>query len=428
MSGSRLPASPASTTHGRRASPARVTPRRASDRLPWAVLAITCLIGWAFKAHCGAYWTDNIQYVTGCYTDALPFWSLRGVAAGQLPYFQARMEYPVLTGALIWIEGTVTRLGGARADAGDFVTIVTVVNAALAFAVLGMMRRAGMPRARQYGWAAAPPLILYLGHNWDMLAVTLAIAAMLAARRDRAITATVFAALGVAAKLFPILLLPLLGLGALFTEQADLRKRVLRAATLVAVAIGVWGAVNLIPALFAFHSWFEFYRFSSERTGTAASIWTLIGTSGGLYLDAATQNRWSLIAFVAGAVAIVGLGWRRHGNTPWLLFTPVLAWFLLTNKVYSPQFDLWLYPMLLLTTRRLRPIAWFALGDLAAYVAEFWWFAGMATTFHIALAAAVRAAVMLWIIASAVFEPAPDWITRSRPVSPPPEDRPTPAD
>ena len=127
------------------------------------------------------------------------------------------MEYPVLTGALIWVEGFVARLlGGARADAADFLNAVVVGNAVLAFLILDMMRGAGVGLRRQYAWALAPPLVLYLGHNWDLLATAIAVAAVLAARRGAARRATGLAAVGAAAKLFPVLLLPLLGLEALF--------------------------------------------------------------------------------------------------------------------------------------------------------------------------------------------------------------------
>lgn len=77
--------------------------------------------------------------------------------------------------------------------------------------------------------------------------------------------------------------------------------------------------------------------------------------------------------------------------------------------------------MRVLTGWRLWPLAWFALGDIAAYFAEFWWFAGLdgyhpaATQADIALAAAFRGGAMLWIIAAAVRQPAPDWITTAQP-------------
>jgi hypothetical protein len=390
-----------------------------SRRVPYIVLGITCLLGYIFKAHCGEAWVNGIQYTSGCYSDAVPFWGLRGVAAGQMPYFEARMEYPVLTGALIWIEGAITRLvRGSAADAADFLFVVSAVNAALAFLVLWFMERAGVERLRRYAWAAAPPLILYLGHNWDMLAVALAVAAMLAARRGAATRAVQLAAIGTAAKLFPVLLLPLIGLAALFRRDAAWRDRLLASASLALAAILAWGVVNLPVAWLAFTNWSEFYAFSGTRSGTAASVWELLATFGVWNTPIPLRNMASFAAFAIGAAAIVGFGWRRHRDHLWLLFTPVLAWFLLTNKVYSPQFDLWLYPMLVLTSYRLWPLLWFALGDVAAYFAEFWMFAGMegrtpsATTTDIAIAAALRGAAMLWIIVAALRQPAPAWVAR----------------
>ncbi len=393
---------------------------RSGQAGPYLLLALTCFCGWLFKAHCGAGWTGDEQYLTGCYSDAVPFWGLRGVAAGQLPYVEARIEYPVLTGALIWLEGLVVRtIGGARGDAFDFLLVVSMVNTALAFAVLRMMERAGVPLIRRWWWAGAPPLVLYLGHNWDMLAVALAVATVLAARRGEAMAGAALAAIGTAAKLFPVLLLPLLGLGALFRPAASWGSRVTGAAGLAVTAIAFWGALNLPIALRAFENWSEFYAFSTARSGTAASIWEIMAVQGWWATDIAARNLWSFVAFASGAAAIVGLGWRRHGAAPWVLFTPVLAWFLLTNKVYSPQFDLWLYPFLLLTSRRLWPVAWFVAGDLAAYWAEFWFFAspggaGMGVTQgHIALAAAFRAAAMLWVIGDGALGRGPAWLYSS---------------
>ena len=402
---------------------------------PWSLLALTCLAGWAFKGHCGAWWANGIQYTTGCYSDAVPFWGGRGVAAGEIPYLQARMEYPVLTGALIWLECIVARLlRGPNADAATFLFVVSAVNAALAFLVLWMMERAGVDRRRLYLWAAAPPLVLYLGHNWDMLAVALAVTALLAARAGRLAVAVRWAAVGTAAKLFPVLMLPLFGLTAFFRKGDGGGRRIGGTVSLAILAILVWGAINAPLAWAAFDNWAEFYRFSSERSGTAASIWELLATFGLWASPIPARNLVSFAMFAAGAAIIVAIGWRRLGERPWLLFTPVLAWFLLTNKVYSPQFDLWLYPFLILTSYRLWPILWFAVGDAAAYFAEFWMFAGMdghspsATQGDIALAAAIRGSAMLWIIVSALRDPTPDWA-----LTPPPtgsllrRDRPTPA-
>jgi uncharacterized membrane protein len=389
-------------------------------RMLFLALALTCSLGWLFKGHCTpGGWTDAEQYSTGCYSDAIPFWTSREVDKGKVPYFQTRMEYPVLTGAAIWIEGSAVRLlFGARANATHFLAAVVLVNALLAGLVLWLFLKAGLDRRRLWMWALAPPLILYVGHNWDMVAVTLAVVAMLLARRNRLVQAAAMAGLGAAAKLWPVLLLPLLGLRSLFEGERSWTQRLLRATALSLAAIGAWALVNLPVAAFAYENWSEFYLFSQERGGTAAGTWDVLTNMSWWFTWAEDRNRYAAILFALGAAAIVGLGWRRHHTHLWVLFTPVLAWFMLTNKVYSPQFDLWLYPMLLLTAPRLWPVGLFLLGDTAAYFAEFWYFSGIeggwpaASHADIACAAVIRAAAMLWLIVDAVRRDPPGWVTR----------------
>ncbi|ATY32785.1 glycosyltransferase 87 family protein [Sphingomonas psychrotolerans] len=398
-------------------------PRDVNWRLAalWLALAATCSAGWLFKAHCvPGGWTEAEQYTTGCYNDVMPFWHGRAVADGKIPYFQTRMEYPVLTGAQIWAEGSATRLlFGKRARDWHFLGVVVIANALLAALVLKWFLAAGMDTRRLWGWALAPPLILYVGHNWDMAATALAVGAMLLAREGRLVPAAAAAGLGTAAKLFPVLALPMIGLSALFGDSRPWRQRLLRAAALSAAAIGAWALVNLPVALLAHENWSEFYRFSQERQGTAGATWDVLANMGWWFTGIEERNRYAAIAFVVGFALIVGLGWRRHQGHLWVLFTPVLAWFMLTNKVYSPQFDLWLYPLLLMTAPRLWPVALFVLGGIAAFFAEFWWFAGMehawpaTTTGQIAIAAGFRAAVMLWIIGECVLRAPPAWLASS---------------
>lgn len=386
----------------------------------WIALTLTIGAGWLFKGHCvPGGWTDAEQYTTGCYNDVMPFWHGRAVGEGKIPYFETRMEYPVLTGAQIWAEGGAARLlFGHRARDFHFLAMVVIGNGLLAALILRLFLAAGMDERRLWCWALAPPLLLYVGHNWDMAAAAFAVGALLLARQGRLIPAAAAAGLGTAAKLFPVLALPLFGLGALFGDSRPWPQRLLRATALSAAAIGAWGLVNLPVAWFAFDHWSEFYRFSQERQGTASASWDVFANMGWWSTGIAERNRYAAIAFVVGAAAIVALGWRRHRAHLWVLFTPVLAWFMLTNKVYSPQFDLWLYPVLLMTVPRLWPVALFVLGDVAAYFAEFWWFAGMehgwpaTTPTHIAIAAGFRALVMLWIIAACTLRAPPAWLVR----------------
>jgi hypothetical protein len=66
---------------------------------------------------------------------------------------------------------------------------------------------------------------------------------------------------------------------------------------------------------------------------------------------------------------------RRDPNFPrWSLAFPIIALFLITNKVYSPQYSLWLLPWFALVMPDLRLFLAFEAADVAVFVTEFSWF------------------------------------------------------
>jgi uncharacterized membrane protein len=382
-----------------------------------AVAIVVLFLGWLFKAHCylDGSWDGGEQYTVGCYTDVVPFWDGRGVAAGAVPYLEAPLEYPVLTGAQIWLEGWLSRaLVGPDTSALMFVAVVTVVNAALALGILILLHRMGVPRERLLWWALAPAIVLYVGHNWDLLAMFLLVLAIDLHRRGRAAGAGAALGLGTAAKLFPALLLPLL----LLTHLR--RREISKLAATAGAAATAWIAVNLPAVLAAPERWAEFYTFSQERVGTFAATWTVLQDMGLLTTSVEQRNMFGSLAFALGAAAIVWAGRHRHRGHEWVLITPLVAWFLLTNKVWSPQFDLWLIPLLVLTARRMWPVAAFAVTDILVYWTEFWWLARRqefwlsAPYEALAAAATLRAIALVVIIVLAVRDRPPTWM------SPPP--------
>jgi uncharacterized membrane protein len=288
--------------------------------------------------------------------------------------------------------------------------VVTLVYAALAVGILVLLHRMGVSRARLWWWALAPAIVLYVGHNWDLLAMFLTVLAVALHRRDRPVAAGLAVGLGAAAKLFPALLLPLLMLT--YLRRRDM-SRLMRT---TGAAVLAWVVVNLPVALAAPQRWVEFYTFSQERLGTYAATWTVINDLGLLGTDVEQRNLWGSVAFAFGATVIVALSWRRHRGHEWVLITPLLAWFLLTNKVWSPQFDLWLVPLIVLTARRLWPLAAFAVTDALVYWTEFWWLARLAgytpsgSYEALAAAAALRAVVLVVIIVLAVRDRRPEWM------------------
>jgi hypothetical protein len=61
----------------------------------------------------------------------------------------------------------------------------------------------------------------------------------------------------------------------------------------------------------------------------------------------------------------------------------MLVLFLVTNKVYSPQFGLWLLPWFALALPRIRPWLAFQVADVLVFVTRFWFFGSLAGVFGV---------------------------------------------
>jgi hypothetical protein len=87
-------------------------------------------------------------------------------------------------------------------------------------------------------------------------------------------------------------------------------------------------------------------------------------------------NALSATAFLAIAWGLWTTAGRRLAPTDvWRFGFPVLVVFLLTSKVYSPQYGLWLLPWFALVLPDLRLFVAFQLADVAVFVTRFQFFA-----------------------------------------------------
>ena len=112
--------------------------------------------------------------------------------------------------------------------------------------------------------AASPILIFQVFTNFDALATGLAVGGLLAWARRKPTLAGVLIGLGVAAKLYPLLLLLPLVVLALRTDRAA------DAARTVVATVGAWFLVNL-PVMMLFPA---DGRSSSGSTRAAVTTWT----------------------------------------------------------------------------------------------------------------------------------------------------------
>jgi uncharacterized membrane protein len=320
-----------------------------------------------------------------CYSDIPLLYEGRGLLAGNTPYLDSGnyqpLEYPVLTGWFLELERLLTAyLGGAQGDglsAAEKVrsTLLFVdVNAVLLglcflIAVWAQIRTStGRPWDAML-LAASPSVALASLINWDLLAVALTSLSCWAWARRRPGWCGVLLGLALAAKLYPGLLL-----GPLFL--LCLRgRRLVDFATVCGLAAISWCAVNLPALLLAPDAWRYFWTFNADRSGDLGSLWYVFSLAGHP-IPRLNEVSGGLFAAACVGIALLALLAPRRPRFGQLAFLVVVA-FLITSKVYSPQYVLWLLPLLALARPRWRDWWIFTAGELFYFAAIWWHLAGV---------------------------------------------------
>jgi uncharacterized membrane protein len=379
---------------------------RAGLALVLLSLGVTLVIGAAVRTPCSdldTFARPELRYRL-CYTDITALWADRHLDT-RFPYADADNEYPVGTGLLMG----VTALPASNET--QYLVINEIVLSVAALAITMILYR--LVGARALYFTAAPALAAYSFLNWDLFAIALSIggvAALLAAR-DR--LAGALAGLGAAAKLFPAFLVP--GFALERVRRGD-RGAALRVALWAAIA---WLALNAPVAILRPTRWSLFYRFNASRPVDPATLWGLACTERGTGVCPGSRlvGAGSLIVFVAAALLVWHLRMRRDPDFPrWTFAFPLMVLFLLTNKVYSPQYSLWLVPWFALVLPDLtRFLVWSGV-DLAAWAATLAFvrqvpgFEGPPFLLVKALVLA-RAIALVWLLAGYIRWPSeqPSW-------------------
>ena len=386
-----------------------------AGRHPWwtpvrVLLLLTALcfsLGMLQKTSCyeSTWQDDHGRYAAMCYSDLPYLYTGRGFAELTWPYSddqQVRdrfevMEYPV--GISYWAWGTawvthwlngspdldqryenpVDKVAGWPSVQREM-RIFVIVNA-VGFALLALLSTwllAGVDRRRPWDAAAfalSPALALTGLVNWDMLAVALVAGALWAWSRDRPVLTGVLVGLGTATKLYPLFLLG----GVLVI---CLRHRRLRDfGVVVAAAVAAWVVVDLPALLTGPTEWKVFWTFNSARGADLGSLWLVVEqaldtSSSSFAFDVHTINVWSWVLFGLWCAGVAALGLTAPA-TPRLaqLGLLVVAGFLVVNKVYSPQYVLWLLPLAVLARPRWRDLLVWQAGEVL-YFAAVWWYLG----------------------------------------------------
>ncbi len=374
------------------------------------LMAIGVLIcGWLYKSGCiqqapgagGVMQLDQAgqrPWIAACYNDPVALYASHGLNTQQLPYATSwldngqvqYMEYPVVTGYWMWGVSWLSRWYRDFAgqvglpvplDVAAYFTIGAILLGIVYLAAVSFTARI----ARRRVWDTAlmclsPLLIVHAFTNWDLLAVGITAAAMWAWSRGRwetggwekwVVLSGALIGLGAAAKLYPALLLgPLLVL--------CLRARRMPAWWMAAIsAAAVWLVIN-IPVMLAYpDGWYQFIKTNTQRPAEYDTWYAIYTTLSGSTVFSASPGTTSphllnVLSLVLFLLACVAIGWfalatARRPRFAQLAFLVVAA-FLLTNKVWSPQYSLWLLPLVALSLPRWRPVLAWQFSEAAAWI------------------------------------------------------------
>jgi uncharacterized membrane protein len=335
-----------------------------------AASVIGMVLAFAEKYPCrSGAWNSYVgQFKDACYTDIYPLYYNEGLSAGQVPYTGHKVEYPVLIGgameAAAWLVRNVSPVIRGR----EFFDVTVVLLAICAvIGVLATARAAGPDgRAQALMVALSPALILCAFINWDLIALALTALGLAAWSARRSGWAGVLLGLAVAAKFYPLVVFGPLLLLCLRTGQLRAFARTLGAGVLV------WLVVDLPVVIAAPSGWAWFYVFSQQRPADWGSIWYMfefyrVPLLGNSQLSVLNDLTAVFFAVACVAIALLALAAPRRPRLPQLCFL-VLAAFLMTNKVWSPQYIIWLVPLAVLARPRLWPYLLWQLAEVAYFL------------------------------------------------------------
>ena len=291
----------------------------------------------------------------GAYSDISHLFLRDHLGQHPMPYFDFRFEYPVLTGLFVWVA--------SFAHTSVTAYFLSSTGLLLCLALVAVWAISRIDGSNPWLFAAAPALALYGTLNWDLLGICLLVIALLLFERGRDGFAAASLALATWAKLFPIVVLPVV----VALRLAEGRRR--SAALVAGVFTATTLAVNLPFALTGAGSiranWSYFFTYTDQRP-PRGTIWhPLLGHA---------ADSVAVPLFVAGLalIVILAVGARnRPGGALIPASSAGLLWVFATAKVYSVQYSLWIFAALAIDGAPVVLALAFALLDMLIFASTF---------------------------------------------------------
>lgn len=361
-----------------------------------ALALLAALLSFAKFDHCyNSNWTGVGVDVHECYSDLPALYDARGLVDHIWPYSSSTnsVEYPPLTGLVMWATAIVTPHGS------DSDKIYYLINIALlaALFVWTALLVAKINPSKWYLLPVLPAVIASLYINWDMWAVLTAIASIYWFDRKKYGLSATALAISIATKFFPIVLL--IPIAVIFLKQKEYRAgvRYLFQTTLL------WVLINVPFALTTPTGWWRFFKLNDSRPADLGSLWQALNI---FNINPPHINLYWIALFLASTLVVTGRLFRISSvtNLAQIAFIFV-ALFTAFNKVYSPQYVLWLAPLavIALTNNRDRSAFWIWQGSEALYHFAIWEYLGGYAGAKFALPPKWYAAIILIRISATLF-------------------------
>ncbi|NCW93346.1 MAG: mannosyltransferase, partial [Actinobacteria bacterium] len=320
------------------------------------VLAIAAsVLSFAKFSHCQSHqWATPDQYVHACYSDIPALFGERGLDKGTWAFSSGdkSVEYPVITGAIMWLSAKITPQSEFRASTYFNINAMYI---AILFVLCTLLMYRITPQFA-YLSVLSPAVIASLYINWDLWAIISMIGAIYLFDKHEYKWSAAALGLSVATKFMPVFLL--IPIALILWRRRELQL----AAQYIAITATTWLVFNLPVILTTPQGWLRFYELNLSRDSDWGSLWYALTKFG------ANVGALNYLAVVVTLVLILGLTifyseickTRSPLHNLFLLIFLTMAAFTTINKVYSPQYVLWLTPfaVLALNDKKERSAFW----------------------------------------------------------------------
>ena len=329
------------------------------------VLAIAAsLLSFAKFSHCESHqWATPDQYIHACYSDIPALFGERGLDKGTWAFSSGdkSVEYPVITGAIMWLTAKITPQSDFRASAYFNINALYI---AMLFALCTLLMYRITPRFA-YLSVLSPAVIASLYINWDLWAIITMIGAIYLFDNHKYRWSAAALGVSIATKFMPVFLL--IPIALILWRRRELQL----AMQYVAITATTWLAINLPVILTTPQGWLRFYELNISRESDWGSLWYSLNLLG---VNISSLNLIAVFGLLAAftAFALYVLELIEPPSLASVAFI-VLATVMILSKVYSPQYVLWLTPLAVMAISSAK--------DLPA----FWIWQGAEIIYHVAI-------------------------------------------